>query len=86
MIETPGLPENISCEEFQNRMAELIASGADASQHPHIQSCELCRDLLAQLEVIAQVARELFPEVDPPDHVWERLESAIREEDAASSK
>jgi hypothetical protein len=72
---------NMSCEEFQAQMPELIGSGEDASQHPHVQNCALCRALLNDLETIAEAARQLFPVEDPPDTLWEKLESAIKQED-----
>ena len=74
-------PEKMSCAEFQARLPEFIGSGADVSNHPHIQSCELCRALLADLETIAQAARELFPVVEPPDDLWVQIESAIKSEE-----
>jgi hypothetical protein len=75
-------PGKMSCAEFQARMPELIGSGADASAHPHIQNCELCSALLADLETIAEAARQLFPVVEPPDDLWEHIESAIKSEKA----
>jgi hypothetical protein len=70
--------KNMSCEEFQAQMPELIGSGQDASAHPHVQSCDLCRALLTDLETIAEAARQLFPVEDPPDRLWEQIESAIK--------
>lgn len=72
--------KDMSCEEFQARMPELIGSGQDASAHPHVQSCELCRALLTDLQTIAEAARQLFPVEDPPDRLWEQIESAIKQE------
>jgi predicted anti-sigma-YlaC factor YlaD len=72
---------NMTCEEFQAQMAEIIGTGEDASMHPHVQSCELCRALLRDLETIAEAARQLFPVEDPSDTIWEKLESAIKQED-----
>jgi hypothetical protein len=71
----------MSCAEFQAQLPELIGSGANAANHPHIQSCELCRALLADLETIAEAARQLFPVVEPPDELWAHIESAIKSED-----
>lgn len=71
----------ISCEEFQAQLPDLIGSGADAKAHPHLQSCELCRALLADLETIAEAARQLFPVVEPPDELWTHIESAIKNEE-----
>lgn len=72
------LPENQSCTEFQAHLPELIGSGADLSNHPHLKDCELCRALLADLETIAQAARNLFPTVEPPEEIWANIESAIK--------
>lgn len=77
---------HMNCEEFQAQMPELISSGVDASEHPHVQDCELCRALLADLETIAEAARQMFPVVDPPDHLWKQIESAIQEEDSAAER
>ena len=76
-----GEPNKIRCAEFQAQLPELIGSGENASVHPHVQSCELCRALLADLETIAEAARQLFPSVEPPDEVWEQIESAIKREE-----
>ena len=70
----------MTCEEFQAQMPELIASGENASAHPHVQECDLCRALLQDLETIAEAARQLFPVEDPPDRLWEQIESAIRQQ------
>lgn len=77
--------KNMSCEEFQAQMVDLIGSGADISSHPHVQSCDLCRAFLADLEAIAAAARELFPVQDPSDRVWEHIQSAIQEEEGKTS-
>ena len=77
--------KDMPCEEFQNQLAELIGSGADASLHPHVQKCDLCRAFLAELEAIAAAARELFPVEDPSDRVWEQIQSAIQEEEGKTS-
>lgn len=73
-------PNNMTCEEFQAQMPELIGSGKDASTHPHVQNCELCRELLTDLQTIADAARQLFPVEDPPDDLWDQIESAIKQE------
>jgi hypothetical protein len=83
-------PTKMSCAEFQAHLPELIGTGVDASAHPHIQNCELCRALLADLETIAEAARQLLPIVDPPEDLWAHIESAIKgdngETDLSSTK
>ena len=76
-----GNPNKISCAEFQDQMAELIGSGEDPNAHPHLKECADCRALLADLKTIAEAARQLFPSVEPPDEVWEHIESAIKRGD-----
>jgi hypothetical protein len=71
-------PDSMSCQQFQSLLPELIGSGLVAADHPHLQHCELCRSLLADLETIAEAARKLLPIVDPPEELWEQIESAIK--------
>ena len=77
--------KDMSCEEFQSHLPELIGAGVDVSSHPHVLGCELCRALLADLETIAAAARELFPVEDPSDRVWQQIQSAIQEEEGKAS-
>lgn len=82
-----GDPDKMSCADFQAQLPELIGSGANAGAHPHIQGCELCRALLSDLETIAEAARQLFPIVEPPEELWDHIESAIKiEEKEETSK
>lgn len=73
-----GDPSKMNCAEFQGQLPELISSGEDAAAHPHLQNCEICRALLADLETIAEAARELLRSAEPSDQVWEHIESAIK--------
>jgi predicted anti-sigma-YlaC factor YlaD len=79
-------PDKMSCAAFQALLPELIGSGADAAAHPHLQSCARCRALLADLETIAEAARQLLPIVEPPDELWEQIESAIRKEEITTAQ
>ena len=79
-------PGKIPCAEFQAQLPELVGSGEDAAAHTHLKDCERCRSLLAELETIAEAARQLFPSVEPPDEVWEHIESAIKREDETTPR
>jgi hypothetical protein len=79
-------PKTMTCKEFQDQLPELVGSGADVSNHPHLQTCELCRALLNDLETIAEAARQLFPIQQPEEGLWERIESAIKQEDDQSDQ
>jgi hypothetical protein len=71
----------MSCADFQDRMAELIGTGEDLTAHPHLKDCGDCSALLAELQTIADAARQLFPSVEPPDELWQNIESAIKRGD-----
>jgi len=73
---------NLSCAEFQAQLPDLICSTQVISDHPHVRSCKLCRALLADLVAIADAARQLFPIEEPPDALWEHIESALVNEGA----
>jgi hypothetical protein len=47
----------MTCEEFQNRLPELIESGTDAARHPHALACPICAALIEDLERIAEESR-----------------------------
>ena len=79
-------PGDMSCEEFQAQLADLIGSGEDLSQHPHLMQCPRCRALLADLQTIAEAARQLLPAEPPEDDLWDRIESAIQSEEGSDSK
>ena len=81
-----GDRNTMSCEEFQAQLAELIGSGADASSHPHVLSCSNCRALLADLETIAEAARQLLPVQQPKEDLWDRIQSAIRDEEGSAGR
>ena len=74
-------PKSMSCEEFQSQLAELVGSGADVENHPHIKECDICRQLYEELQTIVDAAKQLFPDQQPEDNLWERIESAIKSED-----
>ena len=73
---------NLSCAEFQSHLPQLIGCGKTFADDPHFQGCELCRALLADLDAIAQAAHQLFPVEEPPDALWEQIESEIVKEEA----
>ena len=68
---------NLRCEEFQSNLPYIIGTGEMIAEHSHVRSCELCRALLADLNVIAHAARQLFPIQDPPAALWGHIESEI---------
>jgi len=74
---------HMSCHTFQAQLADLIASGEDASDHPHLKTCDNCRALLADLQTIADAARQLLPIEQPKEDLWDRIELAIKKEEGS---
>jgi hypothetical protein len=74
-------PKPMSCEEFQEQLSDFVGSGVDLENHPHFRDCEICKQLYRELETIAEAARRLFPDRQPEDNLWDRIESAIKRED-----
>jgi hypothetical protein len=70
-------PESMTCQEFQEQLAELIGSGADVENHPHLKNCDLCKALLRDLETIAKAARDLLNVPEPEDDLWIRIDEQI---------
>ena len=56
-----GDPGKMSCAEFQAQLPELIASGEDATTHPHLQSCQDCRAFLAVSKPSPRRPASYFP-------------------------
>jgi predicted anti-sigma-YlaC factor YlaD len=77
-------PKSMTCEEFQAQLSDLVGSGAVVENHPHIKECAICRELYEQLKAIADAAKQLFPDQEPEDHLWERIETAIKKEDGVA--
>ena len=71
-------PNTMSCAAFQAQMPDLIGAGTPLVFHPHIQHCDSCRALLADLETIADAAHRLLPIEEPPDKLWNEIETAIK--------
>jgi hypothetical protein len=77
---------NLSCQEFQAQLLNLISSSERIANHPHLQRCELCRALMADLEAIAHAARQLFLVEEPPETLWGHIESALVREEATQGR
>ena len=43
-------PSQFTCEEFQRRLCELLASDQPIEEHPHYKTCIVCRCLVRNFE------------------------------------
>ena len=76
-------PKSMSCEEFQSQLAELVGSGANVENDPHVKECAICRQLIEELQIIADAAKQLLSDEQPEERLWDRIESAIKKEDGS---
>lgn len=68
------------CASFQEKLPSLFESEEDKSTQPHLQTCENCRALVADLQYIADQAKIMLPLHDPSPEVWNRVQNAIKKE------
>jgi hypothetical protein len=47
----------LTCDKFQNQIAELVGSGANVENHPHVEVCAICGQLVHDLKTIAENTR-----------------------------
>ncbi|MBV9670872.1 MAG: hypothetical protein JOZ43_07965 [Acidobacteriales bacterium] len=68
------------CAEFQEELPQLMESGADLSNHPHLRECHTCNDLVRDLQYIAEQAKLLLPLHDPRPEVWNNIKGTLTRE------
>jgi hypothetical protein len=59
----PKRTSEMTCEEFQKFVIDLIHSGADpedAVRQPHATRCAICRQFVQEIMLISDAARSLF--------------------------
>lgn len=40
----------LTCDEFQRRLSELLASDEPIEEHPHYKTCVICRHLVRKFD------------------------------------
>ena len=79
----------MSCEQFHDTIGELVDGTIDETARPaleaHLQACDECRALVADLRQIRERAASL-DRPQPPNRVWTAIEAELAEaEDARSA-
>lgn len=79
----------MDCSQYREAIQELVDGTLGpirrAELQTHLDSCDACRALAADLEKIRDAAGSLGT-IKPPDHVWLRIAAELREEKAVSAK
>ena len=67
----------MQCQELERILEKSGGEPLPAGAVAHLDACPACRNLFADLESIAAVARELPSEIEPPERVWTALRSQL---------
>ena len=70
----------MTCAEFQNELPLIIDSGGTQEHQRHLESCDICRDLVNDLRYIADQAKLLVSMDDPSPRVWTGIEAKLKQE------
>lgn len=77
-----------ACERYLNAIQELVDGTLGpirrAELELHLESCDGCRELARDLQVIASAA-EALPALNPPERVWSELSGRLRAEGRAAA-
>jgi len=72
---------NMQCEKFEEILAQQDDGVLPKPALEHIDECDACRSLMADLGEIRNVAMELGAEgIAPPDHIWISLRDQLEAE------
>ncbi len=78
--------KKMTCAEFQQVLPDMFESGGSAREHNHLKTCEVCSDLVADLEYIAEQAKLLLPLRDPSPRVWNNIQDSLEREGLIGAK
>jgi hypothetical protein len=75
-----GREKPMICTEFQNELPLIIDTGGNPEHKRHLETCEICRDLVNDLRYIADQAKLLVSMEDPSPRVWAGIEQKLKQE------
>src|SRR5215469_16632540 len=80
MSSTGERKKKMTCAEFQEVLPYIFESGGDASEMDHMKTCQICSDLVQDLQYIADQAKLLLPLRDPSPQVWDNIQNSLERE------
>ena len=75
-----GDGKKMTCAEFQEVLPYVFESGGDAREMEHLKGCQICSDLVQDLQYIADQAKLLLPLRDPSPKVWDNIQGSLERE------
>jgi hypothetical protein len=70
----------MQCEDIEGALVSEGLESLSGAARAHLAVCSSCRNSVADLEAIAQAARSLPAEVEPPARVWVSLRAQLEAE------
>jgi len=75
-----GERKKMTCAEFQEVLPYIFESGGHSSEMEHLKTCQICSDLVKDLQYIADQAKLLLPLRDPSPKVWDNIQDSLERE------
>ena len=70
----------MNCVQFENTLPDYLEGVRTPEQQAHLNSCSICSNLLADLDLISSEALSLQDSEEPSPRVWNALEVQLRQE------
>ena len=70
----------MTCEQFQELLPEMGSGNRNIEYETHLRSCQVCSELVSDLNAISRQARLLQASEEPSPLVWSSIEAALRQE------
>src|SRR5215475_7511456 len=75
-----GEPKKMTCAEFQEVLPYIFESGGHSSEMEHLKGCQICSDLVKDLQYIADQAKLLLPRRNPIPKSWKKSRNSPKRE------
>ncbi len=70
----------MTCADVQRVLPEMMEGGQNSEIQAHLATCNLCSELVSDLEFIASEARKLADSEEPSPRVWLGIANELRAE------
>jgi hypothetical protein len=70
----------MNCADVQHVLPEVMDGGQNTEFQAHVKSCPVCSELVSDLELIANEARQLAATDEPAPRVWVKIAGELRAE------
>jgi len=79
-VAVSGRGTNMNCADVQRNQPDITDGAGDPELQAHLKSCAACSELVSDLGLIANAARQLSSFEEPPARVWVNIANQLRAE------